>query len=96
MNKLTGLKIKLDRPVDRERACCLNVCTIGRSTRATCRRAYLRQLRPAPWLAQQTHRAMDRTRRDALRCADDADRRARINTRTRGGAWHRNLNSTLK
>jgi hypothetical protein len=29
MNKLTGLKIKLDRPVDRERPCCLNVCTIG-------------------------------------------------------------------
>ena len=29
MNKLTGLKIKLDRPIDRERPCCLNVCTIS-------------------------------------------------------------------
>jgi hypothetical protein len=29
MNKLTGLKIKLDRPADRERPCCLNICTIG-------------------------------------------------------------------
>jgi hypothetical protein len=26
---LTGLKVKLDRPIDRERPCCLNVCTIG-------------------------------------------------------------------
>jgi hypothetical protein len=26
---LVGLKVKLDRPVDRERPCCLNVCTIG-------------------------------------------------------------------
>jgi len=24
-----GLKVKLDRPVDRERPCCLNICTIG-------------------------------------------------------------------
>jgi hypothetical protein len=28
MNKLTGLKIKLDRPVDRERPCCFNICAI--------------------------------------------------------------------
>ena len=26
---LVGLKVKLDRPVDRERPCCRNVCTIG-------------------------------------------------------------------
>jgi hypothetical protein len=26
---LTGLKVKLDRPVDRERPCCRNVCIIG-------------------------------------------------------------------
>jgi hypothetical protein len=26
---LIGLKVKLDRPVDRERPCCLNICTIG-------------------------------------------------------------------
>src|SRR5258707_994546 len=26
---LIGLKVKLDRPVDRERPCCNNVCTIG-------------------------------------------------------------------
>jgi len=26
---LTGLKVKLDRPVDRERPCCRNVCNIG-------------------------------------------------------------------
>src|SRR5262249_18293969 len=26
---LIGLKVRLDRPVDRERPCCRNVCTIG-------------------------------------------------------------------
>jgi hypothetical protein len=26
---LVGLRVKLDRPVDRERPCCLNICTIG-------------------------------------------------------------------
>jgi hypothetical protein len=26
---LVGLKVKLDRPVDREGPCCLNICTIG-------------------------------------------------------------------
>jgi hypothetical protein len=26
---VVGLKVKLDRPVDRERPCCLNICTIG-------------------------------------------------------------------
>jgi hypothetical protein len=26
---LVSLKVKLDRPVDRERPCCRNVCTIG-------------------------------------------------------------------
>jgi hypothetical protein len=26
---LINLKVKLDRPVDRERPCCRNVCTIG-------------------------------------------------------------------
>jgi hypothetical protein len=26
---LIGLKVKLDRPADRERPCCNNVCTIG-------------------------------------------------------------------
>jgi hypothetical protein len=26
---LVGLTVKLDRPVDRERPCCHNVCTIG-------------------------------------------------------------------
>jgi hypothetical protein len=26
---LIGLKVKLDRPIDRERPCCRNVCTIG-------------------------------------------------------------------
>jgi hypothetical protein len=28
MNSLIGLKIKLDRPADRERPCCRNVCCI--------------------------------------------------------------------
>ena len=27
-NKLVGLTVKLDRPADRERPCCRNVCTI--------------------------------------------------------------------
>ena len=26
---LIGLKVKLDRPADRERPCCNNICTIG-------------------------------------------------------------------
>src|SRR5262249_25523747 len=26
---VVGLKVKLDRPIDRERPCCLNICTIG-------------------------------------------------------------------
>jgi hypothetical protein len=26
---LIGLKVKLDRPVDRERPCCRNICVIG-------------------------------------------------------------------
>jgi hypothetical protein len=26
---LIGLKVRLDRPVDRERPCCRNICTIG-------------------------------------------------------------------
>jgi hypothetical protein len=26
---LVGLKVKLDRPVDRERPCCRSICTIG-------------------------------------------------------------------
>jgi hypothetical protein len=28
-SKLIGLKVKLGRPVDRERPCCKNICTIG-------------------------------------------------------------------
>jgi hypothetical protein len=28
-SKLVGLKVKLDRPVDRERPCCRNICAIG-------------------------------------------------------------------
>jgi hypothetical protein len=26
---LIGLKVKLDRPIDRERPCCRNVCAVG-------------------------------------------------------------------
>jgi hypothetical protein len=26
---LIGLKVKLDGPIDRERPCCLNICTVG-------------------------------------------------------------------
>jgi hypothetical protein len=26
---LVGLRVKLDRPADRDRACCRNICTIG-------------------------------------------------------------------
>ena len=29
MSNLIGLKIRLDRPLDRERPCCRNICTIG-------------------------------------------------------------------
>jgi hypothetical protein len=36
MNKLVGLKIKLDRLVDRERPCCRNVCIITAVDEFTC------------------------------------------------------------
>jgi hypothetical protein len=26
---LLGLRVRLDRPIDRERPCCLNICTVG-------------------------------------------------------------------
>ena len=29
MNNIVGLKIKLDRPIDRDRPCCRNVCIIS-------------------------------------------------------------------
>jgi hypothetical protein len=29
MNNLIGLKIRLDRPIDRDRPCCRNICIIG-------------------------------------------------------------------
>jgi hypothetical protein len=28
-NILVGLKVRLDRPIDKERPCCKNICTIG-------------------------------------------------------------------
>jgi hypothetical protein len=28
-SRLIGLKVRLDRPIDRERPCCRNICTIG-------------------------------------------------------------------
>jgi hypothetical protein len=71
-----------------------------RSTRATCWRTHLRQLRAASRVAQQINRAMDRARGDALRRADDAHRRAQGSHIRRGGAAHRtelalNLNSNI-
>jgi hypothetical protein len=36
MSKLVGLKIKLDRLVDRERPCCRNVCIITAVDEFTC------------------------------------------------------------
>jgi hypothetical protein len=32
---LVGLKVRLDRPVDRDRPCCRNVCTIAAATDPT-------------------------------------------------------------
>jgi hypothetical protein len=29
-SRLTGIHIKLDRPIDREQPCCRNVCVVGR------------------------------------------------------------------
>jgi hypothetical protein len=29
--RLTGLQVKLDRPIDRERPCCKNICVVGPS-----------------------------------------------------------------
>jgi hypothetical protein len=36
VNKLVGLKIKLDRLVDRERPCCRNVCTVTAAGELVC------------------------------------------------------------
>jgi hypothetical protein len=89
MNKLTGLKIKLDRPADRERPCCLNICTIGAA-----RGPHTGELRCANcgqhrgWLSN-VNSTMDRARSDALRRAHHADRRAQGSHIRRGGAAHR-------
>ena len=32
MSNIVGLKIKLDRPVDRDRPCCRNICIISTGT----------------------------------------------------------------
>src|SRR5262249_14843548 len=74
----------LDRPVDREQPCCNNVCIIdvGKGPHAG-RRTLLRRLRPLPRLAQQIYCRMDRRRRDALRCAQHANRRAHSPTHTK-------------
>ena len=61
-----------------------------RRQRTACRHASLRRLRSVPRLAQQDYRAMDRTRRNALRCANDTNRRAQGPHISRGGARHRN------
>src|SRR5262249_45639694 len=56
-SKLVGLKVKLDRPVDRERPCCRNVCVISpgkgpHASKLTC--ADCGQHRG--WLSQSTAR----------------------------------------
>jgi len=33
---VVGLKVKLDRPVDRERPCCRNICIVGTAYELTC------------------------------------------------------------
>jgi len=35
-SSLVGLKVKLDRPVDRERPCCRNICIVGTAYELTC------------------------------------------------------------
>jgi hypothetical protein len=32
MNNLVGLKVRLDRPIDRDRPCCRNICIISAGT----------------------------------------------------------------
>src|SRR5262249_26633317 len=74
-------------PPRRPRAAVLPQCLHHRPRQeAACRRTSLRRLRSTPWLPQQTHSSMDRARRDALRRAHHANRRAQ----DRGGAAGRN------
>ena len=83
---LIGLKVKLDRPVDRERAVLQQRLYHRRGARAPCRQTDLHRLRFAPWLAQQIHCTLDRARDHALRRAEHADRGAQVSHIRRGGA----------
>ena len=46
------LKIKLDRPVDRERPCCRNICIVGTAYELTCADCRHRRGRLSPTTAQ--------------------------------------------
>jgi len=50
MRDLIGLKVKMDRPVDRDRPRCRNVCIIGAGKGPHARRAPLRGSQSTSWL----------------------------------------------
>jgi hypothetical protein len=49
---LVGLRVRLDRPVDRERPCCRNICTIGHDNEITCADCGQRRGRFSPLTAR--------------------------------------------
>ena len=51
-SSLVGLKVKLDRPVDRERPCCRNICIVGTAYELTCADCGHRRGRLSPTTAQ--------------------------------------------
>jgi hypothetical protein len=55
MNKLVGLKIKLDRLVDRERPCCRNVCTVTAAGELVCINCGQRR----GWLSKSTAQSIE-------------------------------------
>ena len=49
---IVGLKVKLDRPIDRERPCCRNICIVGTTYELTCADCGHRRSRLSPTTAQ--------------------------------------------
>jgi hypothetical protein len=79
------LTIKLDRPVDRERPCCRNICIVGTAYELTCADCGHRRGRLSPTIALWIPE-----RGVAFRRTHDADHRAQIPHTRRGGATRRN------
>jgi hypothetical protein len=51
-NTLIGLMVKLDRPIDRDRPCCRNICIVATAYELTCADCGHRRGRLSPTTAQ--------------------------------------------